>query len=166
MVSIPLSIPADYWQEFQINKKDIEFLHNHLFESETPMSARELVGILIEERIRSEQAEQAKKRKAGGKVYLPKEQYKDGDRLTFPELDWAKGAVTAVRPGVNPQYGEFDVLTVELEDGASRMFAANLAQHILNEELATAADEDSLDPKAIQSAYGNRDREKPGIRLC
>jgi len=154
MVSIPLSIPADYWQTLQVSKKDIEFLHNNLFESETPMSARELVGILIEERIRSERIAQAKKRQADGKVYLPKEQYKDGDRLTFPGLDWAKGAVASVRPGVNPQYGEFDVLTVELDDGESRMFAAGLADHILNEEPATAAAEDSLDPKAIQSAFG------------
>jgi hypothetical protein len=154
MVSIPLSIPADYWQKFQVSKEDIEFLHTHLFESETPMSAKELVGVLIKERIRSEQAAQAKKRKASGKVYIPKEQYKDGDHLMFPRLDWVKGAVTSVRPGVNPQYGEFDVLTVEMEDGDSRMFAAGLADHILNEEPATAIEEDSLDPELIQSEYG------------
>lgn len=154
MVSIPLSLPADYWQTLKISKTDIEYLHNHLFESETPMSADELVGVLIEERIRSEQAAQAKKRKAGGKVYLPKEQYKDGDRLTFPGMDWAKGAVKGVRPGVNPQYGEFDVLTIEMEDGESRMFAAGLANHVLNEEPVTDEAEDSLDPKAIQSAFG------------
>ena len=154
MVSIPLSIPAEYWQTLQINKNDIEFLHNHLFESETPMSADELVGVLIEERIRSEQVAQAEKRKAGGKVYLPKEQYKDGDHLTFPGLDWAKGAVMSVRPGVNPQHGEFDVLTVEMEDGESRMFAAGLADHALNDEPATDKDEDNLDPQAIQSAHG------------
>ena len=154
MVSIPLSIPADYWQTLQISKTDIEYLHSQLFESETPMSARELVGVLIEERIRSEQTAQAKKRQAGGKVYLPKEQYKDGDRLTFPGMDWAKGAVTGVRPGVNPQYDEFDVLTIEMEDGESRMFAASLANHVLNEEPATAEAEDNLDPKVIQSAFG------------
>ena len=110
MVSIPLSIPADYWQTLQIGKTDIEFLHNYLFESETPMTARELVGVLVEERINIERKAQAKKRQADGKLYLPKEQYKDGDHLIFPALDWAKGAVTAVRPGVNPQYGEFGVI--------------------------------------------------------
>jgi hypothetical protein len=154
MVSIPLSIPADYWQALQVSKKDIEFLHNYLFESETPMSAKELVGVLIEERIRLEKAAQAKKLKAGGKVYLPKEQYKDGDRLTFPALDWARGAVTSVRAGKNPQYGEFDVLTVELEDGESKLFAAGLADHLLNDGPVTAEEEDNFDPKAIQSAYG------------
>ena len=154
MASIPLTIPANYWQTLQVSKTDIEFLHNHLFESESPMTARELVGVLIEERVRSERAAQAKKRQSDGKVYLPKEQYKDGDRLVFPALDWTKGAVTMVRPGTNPQYGEFDVLTVELEDGQNRMFAAGLAHHALNEESASATDEDNLDPKAIQSAFG------------
>jgi len=155
MVTIPLSIPAEYWQTLQISKNDIETLHNYLFESETPMTARELVGVLVEERIRFEQAAQAKKRQADGKIYLPKEQYKDGDHLVFPALDWAKGSVTGVRPGTNPQYGEFEVLTVELEDGKSRMFASGLADHVLNDGPATAIDEDSLDPKAIQSVYGS-----------
>jgi hypothetical protein len=154
MASIPLSLPAEYWQSLQISKTDTEFLHNHLFESETPMTGKELVGVLLEERIRSERAAQAKKRKSDGKVYLPKEKYKDGDHLIFPALDWKKGAITSVRPGVNPQYGEFDVLTVELEDGNSRMFAAGIAEHALNEEPDTVADENSLDPAAIQSAFG------------
>ena len=154
MASIPLSLPADYWQTLQIDKNDIEFLHNHLFESETPMTARELVGVLIGERIRSEQKAQAQKRQSQGKVYLPKEHYSSGTHLVFPALDWTKGAVKSVRAGVNPQYGEFDVLTVELEDGKTRMFAAGLSDHNLNEEPATATEEDNLDPKAIQSAFG------------
>jgi hypothetical protein len=154
MVSIPLSLPADYWQTLQINKKDIEFLHNYLFESETPMTARELVGVLVEERIRIEHAAQAKKRQSDGKVYFPKENYSTGDRLLFPSLDWAKGSVTEVRPGVNPQYGDFAVLTVELEDGQNRMFAAGLAEHALNEEPDADAEADTFDPQSIQSAFG------------
>lgn len=160
MVSIPLQIPADYWQTFQVDKADIEYLHNYLFEIETPLTARELVGVFIEERIRAERSAQAKKRQADGKIYLPKEQYKEGDRLTFPALDWAKGTVAAVRSGVNPQYGEFDVLTVDLEDNGNRMFAAGLANHFLNEEPATDTDEANIDPKAIQSNYGNEIEKK------
>ena len=34
------------------------------------------------------------------------------------------------------------------------MFAARLADHTLNEEVATAIEEDNLDPKAIQSTFG------------
>jgi hypothetical protein len=154
MAGISFSLPSEYWQTLQINKKDIEFLHNHLFESETPMTARELVGVLIEERVRTEQAAQAKKRQSYGKVYLPKERYSDGEHLVFPALDWAKGAVSAVRSGVNPQYGEFDVLTVEMENGQSRMFAAGLAEHTLNEEPDTDLEADNFDPKSIQIAFG------------
>ena len=62
-----------------------------------------------------------------------------------------------MRPGVNPQYGDFDVLTVDLEDGSKRMFAAGLANHILNEEPATDTEEDNFDPKVIQSTFGNCD---------
>jgi len=154
MVSIPLKIPADYWQTFQVNKKDIEYLLNHLFESETPMTARELVEILIEERIRSERAAQAKKRQAAGKMYLPKELYKEGENLIFPVLDWAKGTVASVRAGVNPQYGEFEVLTVDFEDSGSRMFAAGLPNHILNDETARDVEEDNLEPETIRKNYG------------
>jgi len=155
MASIPLSLPADYWQTLQINKKDIELLHNYLFESETPMTAKELVAVLIEERIRVERAAQAKKRQSEGKVYLPKEKYSNGDRLIFPALDWARGAVSAVRPGMNPQYSEFAVLTVELEDGQSRMFASGLADHALNEEPVANLEAETFDPKSILSAFGN-----------
>jgi hypothetical protein len=154
MASTPLKIPADYWQTFQVDKKDIEYLLNYLFESETPMTAKELVGILIEERIRLERIEQAKKRQADGKLYLPKEHYKEGDHLIFPALDWARGTVASVRAGVNPQYGEFDVLTVDLEDSGSCMFAAGLANHILNDETATEVEEDNLEPEVIQNTYG------------
>lgn len=154
MVGTHPSISADYWQTLKIDKKDIEFLLNYLFECETPMTARELVGVLIEERVRLERVAQAKKRKADGKIYLPKELFLEGDRLIFPALDWAKGTVTAVRAGTNPQYGDFEVLTVDMEDSGSRMFAAGLPNHILNEEPAPDAVEDNLDPEAIQTTFG------------
>jgi len=160
MVSIPLSIPAEYWQTFQISKKDIEILHTYLFESETPMTAKELARVLIEERIRIEQEAQAKKRQASGKVFIPKGQYQSGDHLLFPALDWRKGTVEAVRPGVNPKYGEFEVLTVMMEDGANRMFAANLADHALNEEPAAVDEDEALDPVAIQASYGSDIQKK------
>lgn len=154
MASTSLSLPAEYWQTLQINKQDIEFLHNHLFESETPMSARELAGVLIEERIRAERDAQARQRKANGKLYLPKETYKTGDQLIFPALGWKKGQVKDLRPGKNPQVGEFDVLTIEMEDGDSRMFAARLAHHSLNEEPASASEDEITLPQDIQSVYG------------
>ena len=53
MVSDPL-ISTDYWTDLQITQQDVEFLHNHLFELETPLTARELVAVFINERIRAE----------------------------------------------------------------------------------------------------------------
>jgi hypothetical protein len=41
-----------------------------------------------------------------------------------------------------------------MEDGKSRMFAAGLADHMLNEEPATDTETDDLDPGAIQSTFG------------
>ena len=154
MVVKSQTLPAEYWQEVEINKQDLEFLHNHLFENETPMSVGDLVRVFIEGRIRMEMDALAKKRKAGGKVYLPKNQYKEGEKITFPMLDWEKGAVVSRRPGFNPQYGDFEVITVDLEDGERRMFAAGLSQHALNEEDSSSTQEEGQDAGTILSRYG------------
>ena len=64
-------ISTDYWTDLQITQQDVDFLHNHLFEYETPLTARELVGVLVHERIRNERLEAQRKRQAGGRIYLP-----------------------------------------------------------------------------------------------
>ena len=74
MVSDPL-ISTDYWTDIQITPQDIEFLHSHLFELETPLTARELVTVFINERIRSERLAVQRRREAAGRTYLPKESY-------------------------------------------------------------------------------------------
>ncbi|HEY5731546.1 MAG TPA: hypothetical protein VIS72_15975, partial [Anaerolineales bacterium] len=110
MASDPI-ISNDYWKTLQITPQDIEFLHNHLFEIETPLTTRELVAVLVHERNRAEQHAVQQRRQAGGKIFSPKENFQDGDDLVFPALDWKRGKVTGVRPGNNPDMGEFDVLT-------------------------------------------------------
>ena len=129
-----LLLSADYWQSLKIVKRDVEFLHTHLFETETPLPTADLVAVLIEERMRFEQETMLKKRKGSGKVYLPKESYQEGEELAFPALAWQKGTVKNVRVGENPEIAEFEVLTVAMEDDGERMFAANLVDHTLNEE--------------------------------
>jgi hypothetical protein len=57
-----------------------------------------------------------------------------GDDVIIPALGWKNGRVSAVRAGVNPEIGNFDVLTVDLDDASQRLFAANLPAHALNEE--------------------------------
>jgi hypothetical protein len=147
-------ISSDYWKNLQITPQDIEFLHNHLFEIETPLTTRELVTVLIHERNRAERLAIQQRRQAGGKVYAPKETFQSGDGVVFPALDWKHGKVANVRPGNNPDLGDFDVLTVQLEDGTERLFASRLAVHVLNEEPANVEGDD-FDSDAILRANGH-----------
>ncbi|HET9913396.1 MAG TPA: hypothetical protein VFQ13_15990 [Anaerolineales bacterium] len=153
MVSDPL-ISIDYWTDLQITQQDVEFLHNHLFEHETPLTARELVTVFVNERIRAERLATQQRRQAGGKTYVPKESYQVGDDLIFPALNWKHGKVTAVRAGTNPEIGPFDVLTVDLGNGAERLFASNLPDHSLNDQPA-AVEEDGFDAEEILRTHGS-----------
>ena len=153
MASEPI-ISLDYWKDLQVTKQDVEFLHNHLFEIETPLTTRELIEVLIHERYRVENLAVQKRRQSGGKIFLPKESYQAGEDLVFPALDWKHGKVTATRAGVNPSIGDFDVLTVQMEDETEHLFASNLALHALNEELDSAEGED-FDPEDVLRANGH-----------
>ena len=152
MVSDPL-ISTDYWADIQITRPDVEYLHNHLFELETPLTARELVSVFIDERIRAERQAMQQRRQAGGKTYLPKESYQVGDELIFPALNWKHGKVTAVRAGTNPEIGPFDVLTVDMGNGAERLFASNLPNHSLNDEPDTV-EEEGFNAEEILRTHG------------
>ena len=153
MVSDPL-ISTDYWTDLQITRQDVEYLHNHLFELETPLTARELVSVFVEERVRSERLATQQRRQAGGKTYVPKEAYQVGDSLIFPALNWKHGKVTAVRAGTNPEVGPFDVLTVDMGNGAERLFASNLPNHSLNEQPETI-EEEGFKAEEILQAHGS-----------
>jgi hypothetical protein len=71
MASDPL-ISTEYWTNIQITPQDIEFLHTYLFEHEIPLTARELVSVFVNERVRVEKLAVQQRRQAGGKTYLPK----------------------------------------------------------------------------------------------
>ncbi len=153
MTSISFKLTAEYWQHISVTKRDIDFMQNHLFETETPLTGQELAAVLIDERIRIERESQAKEQKNNGDLYLPKERYSQGQKLIFPSLGYKKGQINAVRPGNNPQIGAFDVLDVTLEDGTTKLFAAALSEHKLNNPVEEKADPES-DPKAILAEHG------------
>ena len=153
MVSDPL-ISTEYWTTLQITQQDVEFLHNYLFEHETPLTARELVSVFINERVQEERQAVQKRRQAGGKPFLPKDSYQVGDDVIFPALNWMHGKVAAVRPGVNPEVGSFDVLIVEMDSGAERLFASNLPAHELNDQ-SLQAEDNEFDVDAILREHGN-----------
>ena len=144
---------STYWEDLQINRQDVEYLHTYLFENETPLTTRELVTIFVNERVRLERLAEQDRRLAGGKTYVPRDMYQVGDSLVFPALNWKHGTVTATRAGQNPEIGEFNVLTIALEDGSERLFAAGLATHALNEQ-PTEVEPEGFDAQTILKEYG------------
>jgi hypothetical protein len=152
MAGIPLTLSPDYWQTFSLGKKDLEFISTHLFENEIPLNEAELVPILVEERIRDEREGLVAKQKSIGRIYLPGENYQPGEKLVFSALDWKRGQVTSVRPSVNPTLGEFEVIEVKFEDGTSRMFAAGLKDHKLNQPVEISVDDQLLNPANVLKA--------------
>lgn len=124
---------AEYWQSFALTPDDIEFLHNVLLDAEQPLSTSALAEALIAERCRREEAE-LRAELNRGVIYQPKKSFAVGDKVIFPVLDFRLGEVVAIRPGQNPEYGEFDVITVDFgPDRRQREFAARLNKpHKLN----------------------------------
>jgi len=160
MASVSLTLPADYWQSFSLGKQDLEFLSTYLFENETPLTEKELVPVIVNERIRKEREELVKQQQASGKIYLPAENYIVGENLVFPALDWTIGKVVNIRPGVNPSMGEFNVIEVEFEAGKSKLFAAGLASHKLNQPLEISVDDQLLNPDNVIAAHGTGIEQK------
>ncbi|MBT3190155.1 MAG: hypothetical protein HN736_08705 [Anaerolineae bacterium] len=149
------TLPAEYWQSLEISKHDTDFLLNYLFELETPLIGKELTSALVAERIRFEQEAILKKQKGSGKVYLPKENYETGEELAFPALNWAKGEVTAVRAGKNPEVEAFDVMTVAMEGGNEHLFATGVDEHALNVENEVGEGDGESDLDEITSLFGD-----------
>jgi hypothetical protein len=154
MASAPFTLPPDYWQNFSLGKKDLEFLSTCLFENETPLTGKELVPVLIGERIRAERDALVKQQRSLGMVYAPSGHYKTGDSLVFPALDWKKGKVVSLRPGVNPAIGGFEVIEVEFDGAPSHLFAAGLAEHKLNQPVEVSIDDQMLNPENVIKTYG------------
>src|SRR3989304_5557303 len=146
------TLPNEYWLSLQVTPQDVENLHTFLFERETPLTTRDLSVEFLDARIKAERTAAESKQKASGRSFLPKEKYQVGDNLVFPAMVWKQGKVAAVRSGVNPSVSDFDVLTVEMDDGSERMFAANLESHILNEAPISAPESDELNPAPILRA--------------
>lgn len=153
MVVATFSLRENYWDDFELLEKDIEFIYNHLLEVETPLTPQELISVLIEERIQHEQKVIEEQRLAGGEIYLPKDSYEVEQKVVFPVLSWQHGEVVATRPGWNPDYGDFKVIKVRFDDGEQREFAADLEDHILNNPPDVASNEVPT-AQAVMQSFG------------
>ena len=149
-----ISLREDYWDTFEIQSEDVEFLYGHLLEAETPMTPEELILALVKDRLIREKKAIERRRSEGGDIYLPQNEYQVGQTLVIPALNWRAGKVLAVRPGVNPDLDDFSVIQVEFENEELREFAANLVSHPLNDPPEIAEDDVLLNPEAVIDEHG------------
>ena len=49
MVLASLTLKNDYWETIHLQDDDIEAIYHHLLEIETPLTVKELVGVLVDE---------------------------------------------------------------------------------------------------------------------
>ena len=52
MGTAAISLREDYWDSFEIQNDDVDFLYNHLLEAETPMTPDELILSLVRDRLK------------------------------------------------------------------------------------------------------------------
>lgn len=146
---------AEYWEsDFSLSDADLEQIYNYFLETEHPHTATDLAGLVIESRVRA-QAADLRRLMSDSTVYQPQRSYTVGEEIIFPALKLAKGKVTGVRPGYNPEYGEFNVITVAIK-GKPRDFVADFKlDHALNSSNGGALTEQMAgNAQAIRDAHG------------
>jgi hypothetical protein len=156
MVLTTLSLKNDYWETVALDAADIERIYGYLLEIETPLTPLELVRVLIDFRLEKEKREAELKQSEGGKPYLPKDVYKEGDQIAFPLLDWKSGVVTGVRDPKTYDDRVYKVVEVEFPDGEKREFASGLEDHVLNEPVDLGESDPMLNPEAVFDTYGSQ----------
>jgi hypothetical protein len=155
MAVAPFLLREDYWDTFSLQAEDREFIYNHLLEIETPLTTEELCHALVKDRIQREKLAIEKQRSSGGEIYLPKLTYQVGQNLVFPAFGWQSGKVTAVRPGQNPDLGNFQVIQVKLTDNQVKELAANLPDHVLNQPPDFGDEDPGLNFDAVLTEYSD-----------
>src|SRR4030042_4208540 len=133
----PLMINESYWQDFSVGRKDIEDIYNLLLEKAIPLPANEILDYVITYRIKHELDSLQKQKTSQGKFYLPKDEYKVGESLSFPAFNLQKGKIKSIRDGLNPDFQEMKVIEVEFDGGKMKSFASRLDDHPLNQVLDT-----------------------------
>lgn len=155
VVTVDSVVKSDqYWEKFSILPGDLDYLANFLMERERPETLETLTQALIAYRHRQLQ-ELAHKALLQGRIYRPGEHFEVGERVMFPHLGNLLGTITKVRPGNNPEYQGFSVITVALDRGGVREFATDLAGgHPLDTADYTPVGDS--DPETVFRQYGER----------
>jgi hypothetical protein len=160
MVLTTLSLKNDYWETFDLNDDDLEQIYDHLLEIETPLTPKELASVMIENRLEVEKKAAEMKQSEGGKPYLPKEEFLEGEKVVFPSLEWEAGVVTKVRDPKTYDDIEYKVIEVEFQNGEKREYASGLAQHVLNDPVDLGEEDPLVNPESVMETYGDLVSEK------
>lgn len=144
----PIDSP-EYWIEnFKPSAADMDVLYEHVLDAGHPFLVEELAKVLVSHHVRQAVARRTAGKSAAGLAYAPADRYEPKQKLVFPALNGVDGVVERVRPGNNPEYGEYDVIQVNIA-GVLREFAAGLTwQHPL------MAVDPNADPDALAERYG------------
>ncbi len=154
MVIASIATLENSWDDFQLQDDDIEFLYAYLLEIETPLTPSEIIEVLVEDRLERERKKVEMKRLSGGDIYLPIDKYTIGQTVVFPSLNWRQAEVIGLRPGNNPDLGDFTVVLVRFENNEEREYASDLENHDLNEPPASSDDEATAG-QIILDTYGD-----------
>jgi hypothetical protein len=151
-----LSLREDYWETFTLADEDREFIYNYLLEIETPLTSPELLLALVNERIRLEKLTLEKQRTSGGDIYIPAHTFTKNQDLVFPSFGWQHARVIGIRPGQNPDLGDFQVIQVVFDNNETKEFASNISNHMLNQPQEVSIEESSLDSASVLVNYGEK----------
>ncbi len=143
----------EYWEtDWAITQDDLDFVNNLLLEEERPLPIDHLTLEVMRNRMQQEE-NKLHRMLAKGSVYKPANTYQSGETLVFPGLNFAIGNVDGIRPGSNPEYGQFEVIEVRFErPNRTREFAQGLTQpHPLNEQTDALLQGEA--PRSVEELY-------------
>ena len=150
-----IAFSPDYWQNFSIKDKDIEFVFNYLLEKETPLTTTELLTAIVQERITEEKQKLISNLSKPSDIYKPKDKHTIGQTVVFQNLGSKRGEVIGYRSGNNPEFTAFDVIEVRFEDGSTHFFASLFPNHKLNTSVQIKENDPNLDGAQILNQYGD-----------
>ncbi len=149
-----MTISNDFWKTCKLTGKELEDIYNYLLETETPLDKFEITKFVISNAVTRLEEERISAQSTSGMGYLPQEQYKIGDLLTFPARSNSTGTVKSIRDGYNPDYPDLQVIEVLFDNGEIASFAANLTEHKLNNPPPSAKDK-LLDWEYVFDQFGS-----------
>jgi hypothetical protein len=149
-----------YWHNYQVSEADLEHITSLFIMNEQPRTVEELALGVVQHRC-SKEDQLIKRELAKGILYQPQNSYEVGQTLVFPALSYAVGEVVAIRPGNNPEYGDFRVAELSFEGQTrAREFAFDLkTPHRLSYDGEAIAEDGLLTPEELYELHGAPVRE-------